>query len=63
VLNQNRKRRFFDSVARGVEAEEAVFIRHVSLVSLTLAPFWSGERERLERSLGFLLPGESEGFA
>jgi len=67
VLQQNGNRKFRDSVFRGVEAKGAVFL-YTSRVSLTRGflfalpvlsvDFSPEERERFERSFGFLFPGE-----
>jgi hypothetical protein len=71
VLQQNGNRGFYGSVVTGVEVDGAVFIRTslpfpFILRFLSNSPFrcvWGlSLGERRERSLGFLLPGESEGL-
>jgi hypothetical protein len=65
---------FRDNIVGSVEVEKAVFFHTLSpfpklraslLVSgpFANAGLLSGERERLERSLGFSFPGDSEYFA
>ena len=73
MLQQNRTYGRHDSPLRGVEVEGAVFTHTSFAFPWFLVSFWGPclvtnvgllqeEPERLERSVGLLLPGESEGF-